>query len=1299
MKHFTKLLFITLLSVLLGNASAWGQTTYKLEQVTSVEAGGLYVFEQNGYVMNNTISSNALQTTNTYNTTGLAGTETYVWTLETYSSSSYYMKNCGLGSSVNCYLQNTKTKTNLSFVSKSNVNSGNNSGMWNFNFQTDGTAIIQNSDNSNRFLGFTSSSSHEYKAYATSNLSGSTYPHAIKVYKLVEETNVATTHSVTYNVSPTGAGAGTVSGNTTVAEDANITIEATPNATWEFAHWTVSGMGSSISDTSANPATFTMGTEDATVTAVFVHTTAAAPTVNFANATASVQVGNTYTNTFTDKPSDLTVTYSVTSGSEYASVDASTGEVTGVAVGTATITASWEAVEFVYNAGSVSYTIDVTAAQAVTTYEKITTTNELTDGRYLIVYETGNVAFDGSRTTLDATSNTKSVDINNNQIQTNEDIYFTINTTAGTIQSASGYYIGRTAASNGMNTSTTEAYTNTITFDNNNAIITSSGGPTLKFNSNNDQKRFRYFGSGQQAIQLYKEVNNNPTISANNVDIAYDATSGSITYTINNPVTGGVLTANCPDNWLTLGSVGATIPFTTTANNTVTARTATVTLTYTYNKNETATKTVTITQAADPNAIMTIAEVRAQETGDVKTQGIVTSCEGKTAYIQDNTAAVCVYNSSSNLGLSVGDEIIVEGSLTTYNGLLEIAAPLTISTVSTGNAVTPTVKTIAEINTDASGDNDLQGMYVKIVDATVTAVSVSGNSQSVTISQNGQTMTVYGGSLSVSANDVITVVGNIGCYNNVQIVHPQLVTFEITATSNNTDYGTVAVSGNTITATPASGYRVSTTTAYEVTSGTATVTQNGNTFTVTPTSDCTIRIYFEAIPTHTVTFNDNGHVSTETYAEGATITMPTQANIAEYTFVGWTTAEITGTQNNAPTLVESPTMSTSNLTYYAVYAEASGTEEWLFIGGPENVTEEGVYALLTPQYYRAFNGTINSSNHGEATSDGFVFDANNIATRVPSGICELTFTKVTGTTNGYTMYNKDHGYLYAKNASSGNLDWHNSETSYWEYAASNWTYQYNNAFLRTYSDTSFRTYGSNNNATLAFAKKTTVSSLTGYRTKVAMNITFKKQNTSAYYSSYNLTIPEDIIAKTYKVVEGKPTISKTYEAGETVAQGTAVILTRTNVADNYYNNSGDVIEFRLYSSGEGDINNKLVGWDEATLVSDYYSADEYIAYVLSTKNNANPGFYYMNGCTNGETTFRSGAHKVVFPVAKSAGSKASWLFSEIDDETTSISPVHSSETIVNNGVYDLQGRKVSTTDIQHLTPGIYIVNGKKIVIR
>ena len=62
-------------------------TTYKLVKVTSVEAGKMYVFEQDGRVMNNTTSDDGIFTTDSYRTTGLNGGETYIWTLE--SSGTY----------------------------------------------------------------------------------------------------------------------------------------------------------------------------------------------------------------------------------------------------------------------------------------------------------------------------------------------------------------------------------------------------------------------------------------------------------------------------------------------------------------------------------------------------------------------------------------------------------------------------------------------------------------------------------------------------------------------------------------------------------------------------------------------------------------------------------------------------------------------------------------------------------------------------------------------------------------------------------------------------------------------------------------------------------------------------------------------------------------------------------------------------------------------------------------------------------------------------------------------------------
>ena len=161
---------LLLFALIAGSSSVWA-TTYKLTSVTSVSAGNKYVFVRNSHALSNSVSSSALQTIGTYSTTGLAGTETYVWLLET-AEGGFYMKNVSLNS--NQYINNPNS-TNISF--------GNKSSIWTITFDN-GVALIQNTSNANRYLGETGSSSNQYKAYATSNMS---YGHDFTVYVLEEE--------------------------------------------------------------------------------------------------------------------------------------------------------------------------------------------------------------------------------------------------------------------------------------------------------------------------------------------------------------------------------------------------------------------------------------------------------------------------------------------------------------------------------------------------------------------------------------------------------------------------------------------------------------------------------------------------------------------------------------------------------------------------------------------------------------------------------------------------------------------------------------------------------------------------------------------------------------------------------------------------------------------------------------------------------------------------------------------------------------------------------------------------------
>lgn len=145
-------------------------------------------------------------------------------------------------------------------------------------------------------------------------------------------------------------------------------------------------------------------------------------------------------------------------------------------------------------------------------YAKVT--RELSDwsGDYLIVYETGNVAFNGALETLDAANNTVAVTISNGIINATETMNaakFTIAAIDGgySIKSASGKYIGRDASSNGLNAHATTVYVNTISYTPSGMIeIQGAGGAYLKYNTSSGNTRFRYYMSGQKDIQLYKYV-------------------------------------------------------------------------------------------------------------------------------------------------------------------------------------------------------------------------------------------------------------------------------------------------------------------------------------------------------------------------------------------------------------------------------------------------------------------------------------------------------------------------------------------------------------------------------------------------------------------------------------------------------------------------------------------------------------------------------------------------------------------------------------------------------------------------
>ncbi len=227
------------------------------------------------------------------------------------------------------------------------------------------------------------------------------------------------------------------------------------------------------------------------------------------------------------------------------------------------------------------------------------------------------------------------------------------------------------------------------------------------------------------------------------------------------------------------------------------------------------------------------------------------------------------------------------------------------------------------------------------------------------------------------------------------------VTFTLTAVSNNTSYGTVSVSGSTITATPAAGYYVE---SCDVISGTATCTINGNIITVSASADCTVRVNFAPKPTYTVTFVASGNVeSTQSALVLDAITLPTTVSTTAtgWTFVGWMDHQIDETAEKPNYYAPGASYTVNgNATLYAVYTRV----------------EEGgsvVYELLTAAPSDWAGNYVITNNATNATSayvlKGVTGSASGTNAESASNCTAFSSTGIT--LDGTTMSNVPNDYI------------------------------------------------------------------------------------------------------------------------------------------------------------------------------------------------------------------------------------------------------------------------------------------------
>ena len=150
----------------------------------------------------------------------------------------------------------------------------------------------------------------DYLDYVTYFQRGASKVYDVSLYKRDQSisgpyttTPSCTTHSLSTAVTPVSTGTA-VAGKTVIGEGKTTTVTATPEEGYAFRYWTISGEGSTMSNTSDgkstdNPVTVTMGTEDATITAHFAERVA----ITFNVPTGVTKPSNSYTDVALPTPS------------------------------------------------------------------------------------------------------------------------------------------------------------------------------------------------------------------------------------------------------------------------------------------------------------------------------------------------------------------------------------------------------------------------------------------------------------------------------------------------------------------------------------------------------------------------------------------------------------------------------------------------------------------------------------------------------------------------------------------------------------------------------------------------------------------------------------------------------------------------------------------------------------------------------------------------------------------------------------------------------------------------------------
>ena len=207
-------------------------------------------------------------------------------------------------------------------------------------------------------------------------------------------------------------------------------------------------------------------------------------------------------------------------------------------------------------------------------------------------------------------------------------------------------------------------------------------------------------------------------------------------------------------------------------------------------------------------------------------------------------------------------------------------------------------------------------------------------------------------------------------------------------------------------------------------------------------------------------------------------------------------------------------------------------------------------------------------------------------------------------------------------------------------------------------------------------------------------VDFAEHDYNTFYADYPAVVPLLVKAGIVKEKNGELVVDYIYNEGDVIPAHTGVILKGNCRGNAYVMEEGTTNA----TAPEGNLLHGTIE-DEETYVD---GCDRYYMLSYDKATDMRLGFYW-NG-ENGPRPFVNKAYKafLALPASLNAMQMESFNLAEMENGGISTGIVHATtdkDAHIRIGVYSIDGRKVDTKDTRNLPSGVYIVNGKKVVVK